>query len=575
MSISGGSQDTVLVAHPFAPSCTSSRESTPPAGPGVHGSCQSCSGSGKTYEDRSMSMNVTPTCGEGDDNNNNNNNNSIKLRNSCRSCANSKVRCNKGKPTCSRCAARGIDCQYLQSKRPGRVPGSSLRRLQPNQPADQPRTSNNSASQAATKANNESAPASFPPSPTFGLEDCTTDGSHHRTDSAFSTSSAGTLDANFFTTPPGGDVDLNVSYAANAPVAPMGPISAPFIMEDIVYSSLMDCNTNMVDLNSWWFLEDKGSGLADPSIADYTKDSSSPPTSNYTSNPASTELSSLASSSLLSTVHLGDLLETTASSRVSGQERKQSPPPLLPELAESGRPGSNTTPPCNCMKQALDLLKNLSSAESSDLSPSLESYTQRVLTENKQDIEANLAMLACRACSKDRFLLMILLMIAAKILTRYVSAAASWGPRTPSNVSLEMSSAMHQERQATLASDHADRLMEMSRAWGGFCMMLPAPRGGGDAQSSCLEAVQRVLRELHRVQRLISQLSIRRKSLDEHEASMSSAAGLADISTTHPGQNNSGSRIGVRREPSYDSTTGATATTPFSSSALEVVEVDV
>ena len=580
MSRSGESQDTVVVAHPFAPSCTSSRESTPPAGPENHTSRQSCSeyvaGPGMKYKDRSMSNMVTPTCGEDNDNDNNN---SVKLRNSCRSCASSKVRCNKGKPTCSRCEARGIDCQYLQSKRPGRVPGSSLRRLQPNQSADQPRTNNSSAGQAATEANNRSAPASFPPSPTFGLGDCTTDGSHQETDLAFSTSSAGTLDANFFTTPSGGDVDLNVpSYVANAPVAPMGPLSVPSNMEDIVYSSLMDYNTNVVDLNSWWSLDDQGSGLVDPSIADFTKDSSLLPTSNYTSIPASTEPDSLAASSFSSTVHLKDLMETTALFRVSGQECNQSPPPALPELADSGRPESNTPPPCNCMKQALDLLKNLSSAELNILSPSSqESYSQRVLTENKQDIEANLAMLACRACSNDWFLLMILLMIAAKILTRYVSAAASCGPRTPnSSPSLKMSSAMHQDGQATLASDHADRLMEMSRAWGGLCMMLPAPRGGGDAQSSCREAVQRVLRELHRVQRLIAQLAIRRKSLDEHEASMSSAAAaLADISTASFGQNNSGSRIGLKRAPSSDSTIGSTATTPFSSSALEMVEEDV
>lgn len=51
-----------------------------------------------------------------------------KLRDCCQSCARSKVRCTKEKPSCSRCETKGIPCRYLQSKRPGRIPGSGARR---------------------------------------------------------------------------------------------------------------------------------------------------------------------------------------------------------------------------------------------------------------------------------------------------------------------------------------------------------------------------------------------------------------------------------------------------------------
>lgn len=44
------------------------------------------------------------------------------LRNSCDACAQAKLKCKKEKPTCSRCAKRGIPCQYLYSKRAGRKP---------------------------------------------------------------------------------------------------------------------------------------------------------------------------------------------------------------------------------------------------------------------------------------------------------------------------------------------------------------------------------------------------------------------------------------------------------------------
>src|SRR5947208_442156 len=43
-----------------------------------------------------------------------------KLRDSCHACASSKLKCYKEKPTCSRCAKRGITCEYVATKRGGR-----------------------------------------------------------------------------------------------------------------------------------------------------------------------------------------------------------------------------------------------------------------------------------------------------------------------------------------------------------------------------------------------------------------------------------------------------------------------
>jgi hypothetical protein len=50
--------------------------------------------------------------------------NSPGLRNSCEACAAAKLRCPKEKPTCHRCAKRGIVCEYFAIKRAGRKPGS-------------------------------------------------------------------------------------------------------------------------------------------------------------------------------------------------------------------------------------------------------------------------------------------------------------------------------------------------------------------------------------------------------------------------------------------------------------------
>ncbi|KAG6001231.1 hypothetical protein E4U21_004610 [Claviceps maximensis] len=43
-----------------------------------------------------------------------------KLRETCRACALSKVRCSKEKPSCARCSKRGVTCEYIVTKRPGR-----------------------------------------------------------------------------------------------------------------------------------------------------------------------------------------------------------------------------------------------------------------------------------------------------------------------------------------------------------------------------------------------------------------------------------------------------------------------
>lgn len=47
-----------------------------------------------------------------------------KLRDSCQSCALSKIKCPKEKPICSRCESRQMECQYFLTKRPGRKPDS-------------------------------------------------------------------------------------------------------------------------------------------------------------------------------------------------------------------------------------------------------------------------------------------------------------------------------------------------------------------------------------------------------------------------------------------------------------------
>ncbi|KAK3618982.1 hypothetical protein LTR56_013052 [Elasticomyces elasticus] len=508
-------------------------------------SCQSLSGHvTKKAKGRSKSKSIHPAHGE--------ENNNVRLRNSCRSCANSKVKCDKGKPTCSRCQTRSLDCAYLQSKRPGRVPG----RGQASQLAD---LFSAEDTQLAKSMNDYGATANFPSAVDFGLEGYGADFSRQRTDSGFSVPSTGNIDFNVFGTPTSEGTSTDIFCAGNAPTAPMGSSGEVSSLEDMVSSDWMMSELNLADLNSWWT----------DSVNDFSNDSLSHTTSNYTSLSGSTEQSSLAPSSSSSTVHFRDLLEPTAVSQSSGQERKQLPSPVQSHLFGPGIATTN----CACMSQALDLLKTLSSTDQPELLPvSVDSYTQRVLLQNQQDIDVNLAILECRACSNDRYLLMILLMIAAKILARYVSAAASCGSRDHGS---EPSTAMQGEEETTVVSEHADRLMEMSRTWGGFCMMLPATRGNGAAQSPSREAVQRVLRQLHRVQKLISHLAIRRKSLGGHATATYCVADPRESSRIDLDGKSNNSQIGSKRPLPSDSTPGPTTAIPLPFIALESVEADI
>ncbi|KAK3615339.1 hypothetical protein LTR56_026650 [Elasticomyces elasticus] len=539
MIISGDVQDSGPITHAESP-----RTSMPDVDPDDCTCCQSSSGHVvKKTKGRSKSKSAPEE------------NNNVRLRNSCRSCANSKVKCDKGKPTCSRCQTRSLDCAYLQSKRPGRVPGKS----HTSQPIDQFGMEDN---QAAKSANDYTAFAGLPSAVDFGSGDYGADFGHQRTDSGLGIPSMGNMDFNVFGTPIIEDANTNLFYAGNAPTAPMGSSGEASSSEAIVGSDWMMSELNLADLNSWWT----------DSINDFSNESLSLTNSDYTSLAASTAPSSLAPSSS-SYSQPQNSLDPLAASQSSAHDRKKLPLPAQSQLPGPGMPTRNPRSSCTCMAQALDLLKTLSSTDLPELPPnSVDTYTQRVLLQNKQDIEINLAILECRTCSNDRYLLMILLMIAAKILTRYVSAAASCGSR---NHGSEPPSAMQGEDETTVVSEHADRLMELSRTWGGFCMMLPATNGNGSAQSPSREAVQRVLRELHRVQRLLSALAVRRKSLGGHAVGLCSVANLGENPRSAIERNSSNNRVGSKRPLLSESTTGSTTAIPLPFVALESVEADI
>ncbi|KAK7729664.1 hypothetical protein SLS63_006045 [Diaporthe eres] len=147
------------------------------------------------------------------------------------------------------------------------------------------------------------------------------------------------------------------------------------------------------------------------------------------------------------------------------------------------------------MTESLDLLKTLSAQPASQTGLSgpepqdtpdalIYGSSHSILTKNKQSIEAVSEWLTCTNCAGDNFLLAVLSMTVLKILERYAAAAR------PSDSEAEKASRL---ANGILASSK-DQMMVLGHTYN-------TPRSRGR------KAAQLVLSELHRVQRLVNQLS--------------------------------------------------------------------
>jgi hypothetical protein len=207
----------------------------------------------------------------------------------------------------------------------------------------------------------------------------------------------------------------------------------------------------------------------------------------------------------------------------------------VPSLASSV-PTSSTTDPnmmrmmmmrappttdisCGCVTQALDLLKTLSSAQSSPASsisgasrPALWSSitamgsAQAVLVENKHHVESVSNLISCSSCTEDAyFRLVIVSMIVLKILERYASAARIlvFGSRVGS-----VDTHTGPRSANSMLSSSKDQMRASSRTY-------TMPR---DDSASGYAAARLVLDELHGVQRLVDRLSPKLRGSKEEDA---------------------------------------------------------
>jgi hypothetical protein len=172
------------------------------------------------------------------------------------------------------------------------------------------------------------------------------------------------------------------------------------------------------------------------------------------------------------------------------------------------------SPGC-CLLRALGLLKLLfrnTAATCTCSSGEGYSYTScqvptitSVIAENEKTIGVISKMLQC-PCSLDGYLLAIMSLIVFKILGWYAAAAK----KTPETSMAEESQGTNKRKLDARrpSSCHSEQVIQIAAVVGSYCLE-------GEDQERM--AAQLVLSQLHLVQRLVNELSIRLKAADDQE----------------------------------------------------------
>ncbi len=422
-----------------------------------------------------------------------------KLRDSCDPCASSKLKCSKEKPTCARCAKRGITCEYVATKRGGRKPinRASISESRPT-----------SGATSATSTNPNTPPTS--------------------TDIA-------QLPTPFAPTSAGTDMGLPSPNMIHGSPLPMGSGSMDYMS---VFSS------------------------ADPSLfSTCPSDMSTDGMEDIMQTPFSfNTMSSIPNVDILAQKTMfsnGGVLDTTGS--MSFDSLFDTFPafddallgnlgfPTPSSLPVNTRAGAPTTDgdmnsvqdpldtQCSCLTRALRLMGQLfqpspnsciiSAAASQqsniikDIPPQQSPTIETVISENETTVEAVGEMLCC-PCSHDGYLLTILSLIISKVLGRY--AAAGHNTVYPSsNTSNASTSGNGHQSRPSLSRTRSSSPSSWSNSH-------PDPPIAGSygfdsVDHSARMAAQLVLSKLHHVRHIVNELSPKLRAQAARNAGRSSS----------------------------------------------------
>ncbi|ORY69640.1 aflatoxin regulatory protein-domain-containing protein [Pseudomassariella vexata] len=407
-----------------------------------------------------------------------------KLRYSCHACALSKVKCPKEKPSCSRCLSRGITCEYFVTKRPGRKRDNSQSQYMSNN--NGPYDTNDLLRQSALSGQG----------PWLSSNTNTT---LVGTNNYMSPSNL------IATTPQPGNVSAAECSSATSDVfsglwMPPEPCLSPTLAGlNNEFNDFFTSPTDVLELETLEY-------------------------NSHNYNQGRNDISKL----LIPDDINHELISEISSSDRPNASKASSPSPngqaLLTQSDTSVSLASDSAG-C-CLMQALDLLKNLSSTAATKPSTchlsnspadfvklslvnpngssnSRHQSVQTVVQENREINQAVSNMLQC-SCAEDGYLLTTLSMILFKILGRYaVAARMEPQPREPK--ALENRDGNKSNGSSRRASSTLEQQMIQLGSSGSSSTSTSCY--GPDDQDLGRKDTQLILSELHRVQRLVNELS--------------------------------------------------------------------
>ena len=373
----------------------------------------------------------------------------LKLRDSCHACASSKLKCYKEKPTCSRCAKRGIICQYVATKRGGRKhdpkPSVDIGVASPTQTTAAPRATQTQDSQSSSSWFG----------PAFAISDTDPLPSPAITQQPSPQSSAsgtsGTLFPNFL------------------------------LPSDQSLSSILTGLTTEFDE---FVTSPMSFSIPDASEHDSIGNAQILPTGINTSTSSS--------STLFDPFPINDhsASELLGSSDFDCPSNNRASPVSDIRGHEDSHASDSS---CFCFVRALSLMRELlpnhstacKTANAQDLSKTTAQppTIQDVIAKNEEIIEAVSTMLQC-SCTQDVYLLTIMSLIVFKLLNWYAAAAR---PKPSSG-----------SDQTNQQSTNSEQVVRDPARVGSYCL---------EGEDSARMAAQLVLGELHRVQQLVNKLS--------------------------------------------------------------------
>ena len=370
-----------------------------------------------------------------------------KLRHSCHACASSKLKCSQNKPTCSRCAKRGLTCEYFAAKPGGR---------KPNKQSSNDNHQNGVPNTTANFSNNEHLSAQvnrLPSSSSDPTIDLPSSGILHQSPrTTISDTSMDLFDP----------IDQGLSSISTAACNDLDDLC-----NSSISSSMEASNVDLFKLADF-FPAGIENNINDPeNLSD-----ACPVFEN-----AISELLALSAPSSTSKI------PTAPSNEV---QEYQSFPAMEPA--------------CSCLLRALGFMKQLfPSPFSSDCmtraTQGLDKATitptiQAAITRNEATVQAVDAMLNCASCSQDGYLLAVMSLIIFRVLGWYEAVAR----QTPG---LHGSPPCRQRE-----SSPPGLVLENPVVVGSYRL---------DGDDSARMSAQLVLNELHRVRNLINKLSSKLK----------------------------------------------------------------